>query len=166
MAGPEGIVLAFFSFAKSGNASELSEGGEAVPSSREHFVGVALVGDVPDDVIFGHVEYVVEGDGEFDDAEGGGEVASGFGDGFDELPSEFVSELFEFFQVQFVHVVGVLDAVEDGFGGGAAVGRTAGGVVEAGGGLVFRGGCCSRGEGCEGRCGRSRGCQKDGRYCG
>mmetsp|Transcript_3378 Transcript_3378/g.6828 ORF Transcript_3378/g.6828 Transcript_3378/m.6828 type:complete len:166 (+) Transcript_3378:851-1348(+) len=165
MAGPEGIVLALFSFAKSGNSAELSQSGESVPSSRQHFVRVALVGHVPDDVVLGHVEDVVQGHGELDDAEGGGEVPARFGDGLDELPSEFVGQLFEFSHVEAFHVAGVVDGIEDGLGGGAAVGRAAGGGGGgvAGGLELGGGGGCSRGKGGEGR-GGGRGCQEEGRY--
>jgi hypothetical protein len=51
---------------------------------------IALMGYIPYDVVFGHIEYVMEGDGEFDNAETGGEVSTCFRDGFDEFPSEFV----------------------------------------------------------------------------
>lgn len=96
---------------------------------------------VPYDIVFGHVEYVVEGYGELDDSEGGGEVSAGFAYGFDDFPSEFVGELFELFEVEALHVVGVVDGVENGFGGGAGVGR-AGCVVEGGGSLGAGGDWC------------------------
>ncbi len=46
----------------------LSERGHAIPSPREDFVGVDLVGDVPQDAVVGGVEDVVEGDGELNHA--------------------------------------------------------------------------------------------------
>ena len=69
------------------------------------------MGHVPNDIVFGHVEYVVQRHGQFDDSEGGGEVPASFRDRFDEFPSELVGQLFEFAHVEAFHVVGVVDGV-------------------------------------------------------
>jgi hypothetical protein len=59
-------------------------------------------------------------------------VPTRFGDGLDEFPSEFVGELFQFFEIEAFHVVGVIDTVEDGFGRGAGVGWALLGFGEGG----------------------------------
>lgn len=111
MTGAERIVFTLLSFAKSGHAAQLPQGGKPVSSSGQHFVRVALMRHVPNNVILGHVEDVVQGDGELRHSQRGGEVSAGFGDGFDDLPSQFVGELLEFFHVKAVHVVGEFDGV-------------------------------------------------------
>jgi hypothetical protein len=59
MSSTEGVIFGFFAFAEAGDASKLTKSREFVSSSSEHFVGVALMGYVPDDLVDGHVEYVV-----------------------------------------------------------------------------------------------------------
>lgn len=76
----ERIILTLLSFAKATDPPQLSQSGELLATARKHLVGVALVCHVPDNIVFGHVEDVVERDGEFDDSERGGEVPAGFGD--------------------------------------------------------------------------------------
>ena len=53
---------------------------------------VGLMADVKDESIGGRVEDSVEGEGEFDDAEVGAEVASGLGEGLDEMGADFGSQ--------------------------------------------------------------------------
>mmetsp|Transcript_20625 Transcript_20625/g.44893 ORF Transcript_20625/g.44893 Transcript_20625/m.44893 type:complete len:251 (+) Transcript_20625:1572-2324(+) len=59
MAGAERIVFTFFSFAKSGDTIQLTEGGESVPSSGQNLVGVTLMGHIPNNIVVRHVEYIV-----------------------------------------------------------------------------------------------------------
>ena len=47
------IILALLHFTEAGDAAELAEGGHAGATAGADFVGVALVGDVPDYFIFG-----------------------------------------------------------------------------------------------------------------
>ena len=70
MTGTEGIVFALFSFAKAGEATQLTEGRESVPPSGQNLVGVALVGNVPNNIVRGHVEDVVQGNRELGNPKG------------------------------------------------------------------------------------------------
>jgi hypothetical protein len=97
--GTEGIVFALFSFAKAGEATQLTEGRESVPPSGQNLVGVALVGNVPNNIVRGHVEDVVQGNRELGNPKGWTEVASRLGDVFYDLPSELVGQL------KLIHVV-------------------------------------------------------------
>ena len=125
MSGTEGIVFGFLALAETGDAAELPELFEPVAPAGEHLVRVALMTDVPDDVVVGHVEDVVQGDGQFDDAEGRAEMAAGFGNGLDDLPTELVGELLQVLHAEVLHVGGILDGVQDGLDAGAGVRRSA-----------------------------------------
>ena len=125
MAGTEGIVFGFLALAETGNATELTELFESVASPGQHLVRVALMTDVPDDVVVGHVKDVVQGDGQLDDAEGRTEMAAGFGNGLDDLPPELVGELLQILHAKVLHVGGILDRVQDGLDAGAGIRRSA-----------------------------------------
>ncbi len=102
---------------------------------------------VPDDIILRHVKHVMQCDGQFNNTERGGKVSSRFGDRLDEFPTKFVGELFEFLHVKTFHIMGVVDCVQDGFGGWAGVGwAVVGCVMEACGGWLD--GRCSAWKGC------------------
>ena len=51
----------------------------ALPPPGQNLVGVDLVADVPDEPVLGGIEDVVEGQGKFDDAQIGAQVAAGPG---------------------------------------------------------------------------------------
>jgi len=80
-------------------------------------VRVALVADIPDQLVFGGVEDGVDGGGEFDYAEPCAKVAAGFGDGFDCGFADFVAELLDLGVAEGLYVSGRVDAVQQ-FGGG------------------------------------------------
>lgn len=65
---------------------------ELVFPAGDDFVGVTLMADVPDEVVFFHVEDVVEGEGYFDDSEGRTEVAAVSGDGLYDFGANFLSQ--------------------------------------------------------------------------
>jgi len=49
---------------------------EPISPAREQFVNVCLVADIPDETVTGRIKDPVEGDGQLDDPEIGGEVAT------------------------------------------------------------------------------------------
>jgi hypothetical protein len=91
--GAEGIVFAFFSFAKAGESTQLTEGRESVPASGQNLVGVALMGNVPNNIVRGHVKDVMQGHRELCHSQGGTQVTSRLGNVFYNLPSELVGQL-------------------------------------------------------------------------
>mmetsp|Transcript_15157 Transcript_15157/g.23484 ORF Transcript_15157/g.23484 Transcript_15157/m.23484 type:complete len:244 (+) Transcript_15157:2606-3337(+) len=92
----EGIIFRLLTFAKSRNTIELTQRRESITTASEHFVGVALMCNVPDDVILGHIEDVVKSSCKFNNTERGGKVSTSFRDSLDNLPAELVGELLEF----------------------------------------------------------------------
>ena len=78
--GAVGIVRALGARGEAAETAGLADGGEAIAAAGEELVRVGLVADVPDDLVLGRVVDVVEGDGQLDDAEVGGEMAADLGD--------------------------------------------------------------------------------------
>jgi len=61
-------------------AAELSDGVHLVLAAGEDLVAVGLMSGVPDELVLGGVEDVVQGDGDIGRTEAGGEVAAELGD--------------------------------------------------------------------------------------
>ena len=57
---------------------------ELIAPAGQYFVSVGLVSDVPDEFVVRGIEDVVNGDGQFDDAETGPEVSRVVGQRFDD----------------------------------------------------------------------------------
>ena len=109
------VVRAFGAEEEAVEALVLAHGAETVPAAGEHFMDVALVADVEDEFVFGGFEDPMEGDGEFDDAEVGAEVAAGAGEGGDEVLADAVGEEEELFFAELFNVLRTVDLGERGF---------------------------------------------------
>ncbi len=90
--GAEGVVGAFGALGEAGEAAFLAQGADAVAAAGDDLVRIALVADVPDQLVVGRVEDGVDGDGQLDDAEAGTEMAAGLGDGGDQFGAKLVGE--------------------------------------------------------------------------
>ena len=77
MADAERVVRALAALGKAGNAAVHAQAVHAGAPAGEHLVRVALVADVPDQPVLRRVEDGVQGDGQFDGAEVGRQVAAG-----------------------------------------------------------------------------------------
>ncbi len=112
MAGVQGVVGALAPLGKTADALELPQGPETLPAPGEEFMGIGLMSHVPDDLIPGAVEDVVQGDGEFHHPQAGSQVPAGFGHGGDDLVPNFLGQLRQQFRGQFLQVPGVIDGVQ------------------------------------------------------
>ena len=84
------IVRRLRAVGEAGEAAERADRLEAVAAAGEQLVDVALVGDVPDDLVRRAVEDAVEGERQLDDAEVRGEVASRLGGGGDQFLADLL----------------------------------------------------------------------------
>ena len=92
VAGTVAIVLAFGAEEEAVQSAGLTDGVEALAPPGEHFVHIALVADVEEELVLGRIKGTVQGDGQFDHAEVGPEVAAGLGNRADELLADFLGE--------------------------------------------------------------------------
>jgi len=90
--GVERVVLALLAFAEAADPLVLAQRREAVAAAGEDLVGVALVGDVPDDLVAGRVEHVVQRQGQLHHAEVRGEVAAVLGHHLDEQIADLLGQ--------------------------------------------------------------------------
>ena len=89
----ERVVFALGTLGEAGKSAALTKCTDAVAPASENLMRVGLVADVPDQLVAGRVEHVVQGNGQFHDAEPGTKMASGFGHSIDRLATQFVGEL-------------------------------------------------------------------------
>ena len=66
VAGVEDVVLALLALEEARDAAVRAQRVEAIAPAGEHLVGVALVPDVPDELVARRVEDVVQGEGQLD----------------------------------------------------------------------------------------------------
>ena len=97
MGGAEGIVFAFLAAGESGDATALAKRVHAVPPAGQNFVRITLMADIPDQPVPRRVENVVDGNRQFDDAQGRAQVAAGYGNRAHRIVAEFLRELLELF---------------------------------------------------------------------
>lgn len=94
----------------------MADTSDCLSSTGEHFVDVALMGDVKEELIGGGVKDAMEGDGEFDDAEIRAEMAAGIREGIDEDLADLFGKLRKVLGRDCFEVVGLCDlAQERGF---------------------------------------------------
>ncbi len=114
MAGAEGIVFALGAAGEAGKPRFLAQGADAVAAAGQHLVRIGLVADIPDQPVVRRIEDGVQGNGQFDDAKAGAEMAARDGDGVDDFLAQFVGKLAQLFAVEGFEVGWAADRVEQG----------------------------------------------------
>lgn len=71
MAGVKGIIGTFFPFWKAAESFILADGVKLVPPTGDQFMGIDLMAHIPDQLVVGGVEDVVEGQGKLDNTQAG-----------------------------------------------------------------------------------------------
>jgi hypothetical protein len=104
MAHPEGVVFGFLALGERRHAAGLLDRVDRIAAAGEDLVRIGLVTHVPDQAVIGRVVKVVQGDGELDHAQAGGEMPAAAADRFDQVGAQFVGDggqlgLFETAQV-------------------------------------------------------------------
>ncbi|VTQ58091.1 Uncharacterised protein [Stenotrophomonas maltophilia] len=117
MADAEGVVLALFTLRERCHAVLLLDGVDLVAATGQDLVWVGLVTDVPDQLVLRGLVQVVQGHGEFDHAQTGGEVAAALAHRLDEVGTQFVGDRPQFGFVERAQVIRCLDAREAGIAG-------------------------------------------------
>ena len=92
MADDELVIDAFSRVGEAAYAVCVAEELKLVFPAGYDFVGVALVADVPEELVLLEIEDVVEGECQFHDAEIACQVAACLGDGAEDEPAYFVGQ--------------------------------------------------------------------------
>ena len=112
MGGAERIVVALGALGETGQSAAGAQGANAVAAAGEDLVRVGLMADVPDQPVAGRVEDVMDGGGQFDDAEAGAEMAAGDGDRVDGFHPQFVGDLPDLLHLEPAQIGRGADGVE------------------------------------------------------
>src|SRR6185312_13613146 len=99
---------------KSGQAAASAQRANTVAPSRQNFVRVGLMADIPDQLVIGCVKNVMESDRQFDDTQARSEMSSGDGDCVDGFGTQFIRNLLEVPCIDTAKVRRALDGVENG----------------------------------------------------
>ncbi len=110
MADAERVVLAFLALGERCHAVLLLDRVDGVAAAGQDLVRVGLVADVPHQLVDRGVVEVVQGDGEFDHAQPGGEVAAAPAHGFDQVVAQLAGDRGQFGFLERAQIVRGLDA--------------------------------------------------------
>jgi hypothetical protein len=113
MPGPEGIMGALLAAAEPARSPFLPEAGEALAPAGQDLVRIALVPDIPDDLVVRRLEDAVEGYRQLNDAQARGEVPPGTRDGLDDERANLGAELIQLRFVQAAQVLRAMDGLEN-----------------------------------------------------
>mmetsp|Transcript_17308 Transcript_17308/g.45830 ORF Transcript_17308/g.45830 Transcript_17308/m.45830 type:complete len:474 (+) Transcript_17308:987-2408(+) len=107
---PEGVVLRLRALREAGKAAALTQRVDAAAALSEDLVGLALVRDVPADLVPGCVEDVVESYCEITHTQASAEVTATHGDGIKNLPAHLLRQVLELRHAHALHAGGALVA--------------------------------------------------------
>ena len=96
MGRAKGIKRAFAAFGKAGKPAFGAQGADPVAPPCQDFMRIALVADIPDDLVTRGVEGGVDGDGQFDHAKACAQMAAGDGNGGNRFSTQFIGQLAQF----------------------------------------------------------------------
>lgn len=92
MSGAEGVVRALGTAAEAGDAAGLAQCREGRAPARQELVRIALVADIPDDLVTRRIEDAVQSHGKLDHPEARGEMAAGAPDRRYDLVADLLAE--------------------------------------------------------------------------
>ena len=112
MGRAERVVNAFGALGEAGKPARLAQRADVVAAPRQDLVRVALMADIPDQLVVGRVEDMVQRDRQLDDAKARAEMAARDRDGGDRLLPQFLGQLLQLRNVEVAHVGGDMHAVK------------------------------------------------------
>ena len=86
----EGVVFALAALGETRKAAALAQGADTVAPSGQDLVRIALVADIPDELVLRGIEHVMDRHGQFDHAEPRTEMPATGADRVDHLAAQFV----------------------------------------------------------------------------
>ena len=108
----ERVVLALAALGEAAEAAALAQGADPAAPRGQDLVRISLMADIPDQLVIGRVEDIVDRDSQFDHAETRAEVPAGCADGADHLAAQLVGKLAQLARREPAQVGGNIDSVE------------------------------------------------------
>src|SRR3546814_16860391 len=90
MRSAEGVVLALRPLGEAAEAAALAQGADSVAPPGQYLVRIALVADIPDQLVVGRVEHIMDRRGQLHHAQPGPQMAAGHADGGNHFLPQFV----------------------------------------------------------------------------
>ena len=118
MRGAKGVVHAFFSSGKTAQAPFLTQRAHQRVAAGQYFVGVGLVAHIPDQPVFGGVEHIVQGNGQFHRPQIGTEMPSGLRHGLHQAIAQLLGQRRQVFTRQLFQLRWRLNPFQQSIHGG------------------------------------------------
>ena len=110
--GTERIVFALRTLGETGQAAALAQRADTVAAPGQDLVRIALVPDIPDDLVVRRLEHMMQRRGQLDHAQTGTEMSAGDRHRVDRLGTQLVGYGFELGQAQIAQICRVVDTIE------------------------------------------------------
>ena len=108
----ERIVFAFRALGEAAEPAALAQGADTVAAPGQDLVRIALVPDVPHQLVFRRIENIVDRRGQFDHAQTRSQMATGLADRVDHFGTQFVGELPQLVLAELAEIVWGIDRIE------------------------------------------------------
>src|SRR5690349_16023725 len=100
MSYPKSIVLGLAALWKAGEPLVLALGWELLTPAGDNLVCVCLVPYVPDDLVIGRIEAVMQGDGQFNRTKVRSQMTAGIGNRLQKEPADFLRKCRQLLRLQ------------------------------------------------------------------
>jgi hypothetical protein len=108
----EGVVFALAAAGEAGQTAALAQRADTVAPPGQDLVRIALVADIPDQLVARRIENVMQGDRQLDDPQARAQVAPGDRNRVDHLLAQFVGNLAQVAFLQFAQIFRSGDGVQ------------------------------------------------------
>ena len=106
------VVFGFAALGEARQTTVAAHGVHLVFAAGEDFVRIALVSDIPHQLVFGRVVNVVQRNRQFDRAQIAGEMSAGLPDRFQQKLSQLGGDLGQLFFIQAAQILRAVNQVE------------------------------------------------------
>ena len=108
----ERVIVAFGALGEAAEAAALAQGADAVAPPGQDLVRIALMADVPDQLVVGRIEHIMDRRGQLHHAQARSQMAAGDADRRDGFGAQFVRQLAQLLGLQLAQVGRPGDLVE------------------------------------------------------
>ena len=105
------VVFRLAAFRETGQSAVLAHRVHAVFTAGQDFMRIALMADIPHQMVFRRVVNIMQGNGEFDRAQVAGEMAAGSRYRFEQEGAQFGTQLRQFGLIQQAQVSRQIDGI-------------------------------------------------------
>jgi len=108
----ERVIFALGTPGEAGEPAFLPKRPDTVATTGENLVRITLMANIEDQPVIGRIEHLVNGDGQFDDAQAGAEMAAGARHRIDHFGPELGGQLRQVLVIEFPEILRIVDLIE------------------------------------------------------